>query len=347
MKYFRYYLFAYTLLLSLVNSGWADTALVTDQPEVVDFIENMSENHGFEQERLTQTLQAVNVREDSLAKLEQPVRNFPWFDYQAAFITEDRINRGVAFWQEHADTLANVELSYGIPAEIIVAILGQETIYGSFTGRYPALDALATFAFYHPNRQDYFRKELREFLLLTREQGLKPEEVLSSFDGGLGIPQFMPSSYRAYAVDFTGDGKRDLFTNVADAIGSVANYLKEHGWQQHGLIAIPAEVFPVETEDGESAYRYQDIANETRQPNRSLSKLAEYGVKPVDDNFTTDQQTMLIEMEGARGPEFWIAFHNFYVITRYNTSPKYALAVMQLSQAIKTKHEESVKQDTA
>lgn len=215
------------LLCLMVNNIQANQ----DLPEVNDFIDEMVIKHDFEKAELAQIFDEVEVKNSILKAISRPAeKSKPWYDYRKIFITDSRIAGGVKFWQQHASSLKRAEQQYGVPVEIIIAILGVETRYGGNVGGYRVLDALSTLAFRYPPRSPFFRSELEHFLLLTREEQMSRLDPIGSYAGAMGLGQFMPSSYREYAVDFDGDGKRDIWTNPVDAIGSIANYLKRHGW---------------------------------------------------------------------------------------------------------------------
>lgn len=191
----------------------------------------MVTKHDFDKNVLSQTFAKVEVKDSILKAISRPAeKSKPWYDYRKIFITDKRINGGVKFWQQHAEALQAAEQKYGVPVEVIIAILGVETRYGGNVGGYRVVDALSTLAFRYPPRSPFFRSELEHFLLLTREEKMSLLDPVGSYAGAMGLGQFMPSSYREYAVDFDGDGKRDIWTNPVDAIGSIANYLKRHGW---------------------------------------------------------------------------------------------------------------------
>jgi len=230
----------------------------------------------------------------------------------------------VEFYTRYAASLQRAERDYGVPAEIIVAIIGVETRYGRNKGSYRVLDALATLAFDYPKRSEFFSKELKQFFILAREQQLAADELLGSYAGAMGYGQFMPSSYRAYAVDFDGDGSVDIWNNPVDAIGSVANYFRRHGWTPDKPVTAPARVngdFP------------REWMNEGLKPTRSIAELAAAGLESQEP-FPADALATAMELEGAGGAEYWLGLHNFYVITRYNHSAMYAMSVYQLSQEL-------------
>jgi membrane-bound lytic murein transglycosylase B len=294
--------------------------------DVQGFIEEMVVKHGFSQSELYAVFGRARAQPDIVALISRPAEGKPWYAYRKIFLTEARIGGGVKFWNANRAALARAEQVYGVPAQIIVAIIGVETSYGGNTGQYRVLEALATLAFDYPKRADFFRKELEHYLVLTREEGIDPLSLKGSYAGAMGLAQFMPSSYRSYAVDFDADRHRNLWTNPHDAIGSVANYLSKHRWRREELIAIPARV---------SGSRYPALVNSKLEvPSRSVGELRRQGIEPiaaVSDNLAA----LLLEYEAANGPEYWLGFDNFYVITRYNHSQLYAMAVYQLSQEIR------------
>lgn len=307
-------------------SAIPDPSSLAARPEVQAFIQEMAATHGFNAEELTTLFSRIRSRSDIIALITRPAEAKPWHAYRNIFITPKRIQGGVAFWKIHEAALARAEKVYGVPAEIIVAIIGVETAYGEHTGKHGVLEALATLAFDYPRRADFFRKELENYLLLTREEGIDPLSLQGSYAGASGIGQFMPSSYRAYAVDFDGDKQRDLWSNPEDAIGSVANYLKEHRWQRGQPITTQAQI------EGEL---HQRLINETiSEPTRAVANFKQQGIIPqqaVDDSL----KAMLLKFQGSQTLEYWLGFENFYVITRYNRSPLYAMAVYQLSEDIR------------
>lgn len=299
------------------------------RPDVQAFIDEQVSRHGFDRRELRNLFARVRMREDTIALITRPAeRTKPWYEYREIFLDQARIDGGVEFWRQHRAALNRAEQVYGVSPEIIVAIIGVETRYGRITGRHGVLEALTTLAFDYPRRADFFRKELENYLLLTREEGIDPLSLQGSYAGAMGIGQFMPSSYRAYAVDFTGDGRRDLWTSPVDAIGSVANYLAEHGWRHNEPVVRSAMV---------QGNAYPAVLFEGSPPNRSVAELADYGVR-AGSEVDSSLSAALLELEGRQGPLHWLAFSNFYVITRYNRSPLYAMAVYELAQAIRTNY---------
>ncbi len=320
-----------TLLLALAASapliGHADAALL-QRPEVSGFIDAMVKSHGFTRAELEQLFTAVQLRPEIIEAITRPAESKPWNAYRPLFLTAERIDGGVDFWHRHETELDAARKQFGVDPQIIVAIIGVETRYGRFTGRYKVADALSTLAFDYPPRAEFFRKELEQFLLMTREEGIGPLEITGSYAGAIGEPQFMPSSYRNYAVDFDGDGKRDLWNNERDVIGSVANYFKVHGWIEGGTVAVPAR---------NQDERYKPLLDAGLKPHMSAGELAGYGITP-NWHITDTAPVALLELDATQGPEQWVTFNNFYVITRYNRSPLYAMAVYQLSEAIRKAH---------
>ena len=249
-----------------------------------------------------------------------------WEEYRKIFLTTERIDAGAAFWAEHREILDSIAADTGVPIEILVGIIGVETYFGRITGSYRVLDALTTLAFYYPPRSRFFRRELEEYLLLAREEGMQPTDATGSYAGAMGRPQFMPSSYRAYAVDSTGDGKRDIWNNWTDVAGSIANYFLEHGWKPGEDVTAKASL------GGGWSGPKPEPAN-TLKAGDTVASLSRKGVMFVTE-LPGDSKGQLLALEGASGPEYWVGFHNFFVITRYNRSVMYALAVHQLGQEI-------------
>ncbi|MDG2494049.1 MAG: lytic murein transglycosylase B [Luminiphilus sp.] len=249
----------------------------------------------------------------------------PWYDYRKIFLTDKRALEGVAFAQQNAETLAKVSDQTGVPASVITAIIGVETFYGRITGSYRVIDALATLAFDYPKRSPFFTRELQNFLVLAYETGKDPLALKGSYAGAMGYGQFMPSSYRAYAVDYDGDGVADIWTNADDAIASVANYFLRHGWQPGAPVIVPANY------DGDSS----EIFAGGLKPEKTVGELAEEGFAPRSATDISLVATPL-RLEGSEGYEYWLCLENFYVITRYNHSAMYALSVWQLSLEIES-----------
>ncbi|CAN5384859.1 lytic murein transglycosylase B [soil metagenome] len=321
-----------TLLLSislLAITNVVKAAGVSDRPDVQQFINHMVKTYHFNKTELQHLFQQVNIDRRVLPSIKAPMEAVPWYRYKTFFLTPKRIQEGAQFWQQNTATLAEAEHRYGVPASIIVAILGVESNYGSSQGKFKVIDSLTTLSFEYPKRAKFFRSELEQFLLLTREQHFNPLEIRGSYAGAMGQGQFMPSSYRSYAVDFTGDGKKDLFHNTADAIGSVANYMKRHGWYAAQPVALEAY-------SKTSATKLNtNFSYSQRKPTMlPLSQIKRYGLY-TKQKLPSDIQASIIKLEGAQGMEYWLGFHNFNVIMRYNPSARYAMAVYQLGEAVK------------
>ena len=293
-----------------------------------EFILEMEQRHGFERAGLEQLLAGAAVSETILNIISRPAeRRLRWHEYRDLFIREDRIARGVEFWRANRGALDEARQKFGVPAELITAIIGVETFYGRIAGRYRVLDALNTLSFHYPRRADFFRGELEQFLLMTREQGLAPGQLKGSYAGAMGMPQFIASSYRHYAVDFDADGRIDIWNNPADVIGSVANYLAEHGWQPGRPVIARAEV---------TGARYKDSLGKGLKPDTAAATLRAAGISSAALS-APEEKLKLFEFALEDKNEYWLAHHNFYVITRYNHSALYALAVYQLAREIKAR----------
>jgi membrane-bound lytic murein transglycosylase B len=250
-----------------------------------------------------------------------------WKDYRTQFLTNDRINRGLDFWDKYQEPLNKAEAQYGVPTEVILAIIGVETKFGGNKGSFRVVDTLASLAFDFPRRSTFFRQELKNFLILSKEQGLTPLDVYGSYAGAMGYPQFMPSSWRNLAVDFDGDNKIDLLNNPVDAIGSVANYFKSNGWKTNEAIATRAKII---ADNYDEAITSKDLKTAS-----TLADIKSKGLDVKEGAFASTMPASALRLQGENGAEFWLAFNNFYVITTYNRSTLYAMAVMQLSQALK------------
>ena len=302
-------------------------AIDLDQPEVETFIDSMVEQHDFDREELRDTLGGAEVKQSILDAIARPAeKTKSWAEYRKIFITPERIQAGAQFWADNEDALRQVSESTGVPMEMLVGIIGVETYFGRITGSFRVLDALSTLAFSYPPRAKFFRRELEEYLLLVREEGMQATDATGSYAGAMGRPQFMPSSYRAYAVDATGDGKRDIWNDWTDVAGSIANYFLEHGWKPGKDVAAQASL------GGDWQGPLPEPRN-TLKPSETVASLSRKGVMFVTD-LPGDSKSELLTYEGADGLEHWVGFHNFFVITRYNRNVMYALAVHQLGQEI-------------
>lgn len=314
------------LLPLLILVGQTASAKSPDQLRA-DFIDEMVARHGFSKAEVTRTLYQAEHRKRIIELITRPAEKvLNWTEYRKIFVTPSRTEGGVAFWREHADTLARAEREYGVPPEIIVAILGVETRYGAFTGGYRVLDALHTLGFHYPRRGRFFREQLSHFLRFAREEKIPATMPTGSYAGAMGVPQFMPDSFRVYAVDFDGDGRRDIWTSTEDVIGSVANYfVKKGNWRAGGAVAAPASGV------GEA---HRSLVEAGAKPSLEAGSLSAAGIRSamLDDG---TGKVSLIEFETDNGREYWVARDNFYAIMRYNPRTKYAMAVYQLSKAIR------------
>jgi len=301
------------------------------RPEVRAFIEKMSAEHGFSARSLRQLFARVQYQPQVIAAMTRPIVAPPkYYEFSPRFLDPARIDAGVAFWRAHGATLERATATFGVPAEIIVAILGVETYYGRNTGSYRVLDALATLAFDYPRRADFFRGELEQFLLLTREQGISPLALKGSYAGAIGLPQFMPGSIRSYALDFDADGRIDVADDPDDAIGSVAHYLARHGWQEGQPIMMPARI---DAADPDSVLRRLDGGLAERRP---LADWTHDGITGFAFPGDLAPGTVgLLMLEAEDGPTYWLVFENWYALTRYNRNRLYASVVWQLAQALR------------
>ena len=300
------------------------------RPDVQSFIADLVRAEGFDAATLRRLFAQVRVQPSVIAAMSRPLQAPPkWYEYSPRFLSQARIDAGVAFWHDNEAALARAQLEFGVPAEVIVAIIGVETFYGRNTGSYRVIDALSTLAFDYPRRAEYFQGELKQFLLLAREQGVSPLLAKGSFAGAAGLPQFMPGSIRDYAVDYDGDGRIDLAGDVVDAIGSVANYLAQHGWQP-GQPVMQALRLEPETQD---AIMRQFDGGVTER--RSIAAWVRDGVVgfAIPGDLAPDPVGLLL-LEQPDETSYWMVFNNWYVLTRYNRSRLYASAVWQLAQAV-------------
>ena len=304
----------------------ADNYAVHPAAQVV--VDELVQEEGFDREQLMQVFAEAQRQESILKAISRPAeKTKPWYEYREIFLNEKRERQGVEFFAEHRETLARAERETGVPAHIIVAIIGVETYYGRVAGSYRVIDALSTLAFDYPKRSEFFTKELKSYLILTREQGFDPLDLKGSYAGAMGYGQFMPSSYREYAIDFDGDGVADIWNNPVDAIGSVANYFKRHGWRPGEAVVsaadaaadVPDELFI----QGRSGLK----------PERTVAQFAAAGIKARQE-LDPEALATAMKFELEDGYEYWLGLHNFYVITRYNHSAMYAMSVYQLSQRL-------------
>ncbi len=300
-------------------------AVDTGQANIDAFIDTMVSEHDYDRATLEEILGQAEFKESIIEQISKPAeRTLTWADYRPIFMTAERVAAGAEFWRENCAALERVSNETGVPVEIIVGIIGVETYYGRITGGHRVLDALTTLAFYYPPRETFFRRELQEFLLLVREEEMQATDAFGSYAGAMGRPQFMPSSYRAYAVDSTGDDKRDIWNDWTDVAGSIANYFVAHKWKTGEEVAAQATL----------SDRFQGPTPKNKlSASETVAALSESGVV-FSTSLSGDNAAQLVTLEGDAGTEHWVGFHNFFVITRYNRSVMYALAVHQLGQEI-------------
>ena len=314
------------LLICLLCLPAAMAEFYYGRADVKNFIRHMVDKHDFEPVHLKLLFKSVRQQKSVLKAIKTPAeRKKKWHEYRPIFLTRARIDGGVTFWRQNQAILQQAEHQYGVAPEIIVAIIGVETFYGRITGRHPVLDSLVTLGFDYPKRAQFFLKELEHYLLMCREEGFDPTALKGSYAGAMGVGQFISSSYRRYAVDQNQDGKRDLWASPEDIVGSVANYFKAHGWRRQQAVVSAAQFKGDVTQ----------IDNSNRlKPAYSYAQLNRQGFV-ADPPPAMREKLSLLVLEGRQGKEYWLGQHNFYVITRYNHSHMYAMAVYQLSQEIK------------
>lgn len=307
----------------------AAAAQYAEREDVRQFITEMVDRHGFARKELRTLFSQARFQPTIIKAITPPTeqRAKSWQAYRALFLTPQRIEAGMEFRERHREALSRAVELYGVPEEIIVAIIGVETVYGRNTGNYRVIDALTTLAFDYPPRAEFFRTELENYLLFTRDAGIDTAGLKGSYAGAIGIPQFMPGTYRRYAVDLDGDGKQDLSGSFADAIGSVANFLQAHGWETGQPVAFAAQV------QGEN---YREMVDAGIKPTYRYGDLADFGVS-AEGKTTADAPCALIELATpGEASRYLVGLTNFYVLTRYNRSSLYAAAVLELAQAVKS-----------
>jgi membrane-bound lytic murein transglycosylase B len=310
----------------LAASGETAGAIDVRRPEVKEFIAHVAETSAFSKHQLRKILKAAQSQPSIIEAMDRPAeKSKPWSEYRPIFLTERRIREGTDFWLAHRRALDQASIRSGVAPEYLAAILGVETYYGRLTGSYRVLDALTTLAFDYPARAKFFRDELEQFLLLTRDSGLDPLSVKGSYAGAMGAPQFMPSNYRRYAVDAEADGRINLWTDWPDVCESVGNYLKEHGWNQGEPVLSEASVAPD---------KVSDLDGRTLALSETVGSLRTKGVN-FDSTLAENAPALLIAVDDADGTHWRVGYNNFYVITRYNHSALYAMAVFELAAAVK------------
>lgn len=331
------YILFFTLLFSL--SAWGADATKTrysDREDVRIFIKKLVDEHEFNRAELMKLFREVKHQKSVIEAYKRPAeRALSWKQYRKIFVKPGRIQLGAQFWQTHADSLKQASKATGVPEELIVAIIGVETRFGRYKGKNPVLDSLTTLAFDREKRKDFFRRELEEFLLLCREQSLDPTKIKGSYAGAMGMPQFIASSYRMYAVDGDNDKKIDLFNSHDDVIASVANYFKRHGWKQGQPVVTKAAVNQPEKIKSKVVGK----GRKELKPDVPWKEYKSQGVKIGEDAaLDKDTPTVLMWFDDEAKGAYWLGYNNFYAITRYNHSTMYALAAHQLSQEIKAEY---------
>jgi len=319
-------------LLLLAWLSFSSTACLAEHhPGAEAFAKKAASEYHLDQQQVLDVLQQAKFQQSIVDAISRPAEAKPWYQYRPIFLNQKRIDGGVSFWREHESRIALASDRYQVDPQVIVAIIGVETSYGRITGNYRVLDALATLSFHYPDigrdRSEFFSSELMNFFLLAREEGLPLQEVSGSYAGAMGLGQFMPSSYREYAVDLDDDGRRDLWSSLDDVIGSVANYLHRHGWKYGEPVA-----YPLAAREGADMTL---VAERDFKPALSLKQVSDGGFTS-DREIDRDEPVTIVRLEEEAAESFWLAFNNFYVVTRYNRSPLYAMAVYQLSEEIRS-----------
>lgn len=312
--------------LALAAPAFATTSTTNyaEHPQAQQLITELTDE-GFDSAEVKRVLAGAKRQESILKAISRPAeKRLNWGEYRNIFLKSQRINQGVSFWNQYADELQRAEQTYGVPAEIIVAIIGVETRYGRNMGSYRVVDALSTLGFDYPKRGKFFRGQLKQYFYLVRDEKVEPFSLKGSYAGAMGYGQFIPSSFRSFAVDFDGDGKKDIWNNPVDAIGSVANYFSAHGWKN----GEPVRSNVVITKAAQDEW-----FNNGLKPELSLTEWVERGISTRND-LAGDNMATLMRMESNGEFHYWFGLHNFYVITRYNHSRLYAMAVYELSRAV-------------
>ena len=302
-----------------------------EHPGTDEFVKRAVSEYGLPEKEVRALLAKAEYKQSIIDAISRPAEGKPWHEYRPIFLTDRRIDEGIDFWKENRELIASVSKKFGVDEEIIVAIIGVETFYGRITGGYRTIDALVTLGFYYPknlssDRSPFFSSELLHYMQLASEEGLPADEITGSYAGAMGMGQFMPSSYREYAVDFDGDGSRDLWRSTADVVGSVANYLHRHGWQPGQPVTYRAVA------SKEAAF--DEISARNFTPTLSVAQWQEKGFRSSNE-LSPELPAAVLKLVDENRNTYWLTFKNFYVITRYNRSPRYAMAVYQLSQEIK------------
>ncbi|MFC1778391.1 lytic murein transglycosylase B [Pseudomonadota bacterium] len=316
----------FLILVLYCVSGFA-----TEHPGTDEFVNRAVSEYDLPENEVRALLAQAEYKQSIVDAISRPAEGKPWYEYRKIFLTDKRISQGIEFWKENRELISAVSTQFGVAEEVIVSIIGVETSYGRNTGGYRTVDALVTLGFYYPqnlssDRSPFFSSELMQYIRLASEEGLPAAEITGSYAGAMGMGQFMPSSYREYAVDFDSDGKRDLWRSTADVVGSVANYLHRHGWQPGKPVTRRARA--------SSNAAFDKLATRGLKPTLTVAEWQEKGFTSSSELSPSLPAAVLKLVEKDRN-SYWLTFQNFYVITRYNRSPRYAMAVYQLSQEIK------------
>ncbi len=325
-KTFPRFVVSSALATGLALAGLSAQASFLDHPDAAGVIDELAAD-GIDREQLRSWLAEGRYLESTRSNIASPTESrTTWADYRQLFVNDLSIERGRAFVAENAEALARAEQEFGVDRRVIAAIIGVETRYGRLTGGHRVLDAIGTTAFSDSPRSDYFLREMKAFLRLAHEEQFDPATLTGSYAGAMGVPQFMPSSFQAYAVDHDNDGRRDIWNSTPDAIGSVANYLAAHRWEPGAPVAVRARV------TGNDFDRVVD--NRERRPHTTVAETRQAGWEPAMVELDANQPVSTFRLEGPDGMEYWYGLHNFYAITRYNHSILYAMAVYQLSREL-------------
>ncbi len=313
-------------LYFLISAATATAAAASTPLTVQQFIDKMVHVHQYDRRELVQLFQKTEYLPEVINRVNQPFEEKPWDFYKNFFITSDRVNDGIQYWHDHAATLKKAAQQYGVSPEVIVSIIGIETKYGKETGKFSTLRTLATLSFRYPKRAAFFQNELENYLLLTREYHLSPLELYGSYAGALGIPQFMPSNYRQFAISYDGKPSVNLLEDHDDAIASIAYYLQKAGWRNGQPVAMPAILA-----DGKAK---EWLLSKDAKPIYRIKTLEKFGINTAEAQ-NPMRKSALIVMHNTQDQEYWVTFQNFYAIMAYNPRTTYAMAIYQLSEAIR------------